>query len=326
MKTKTMNNHIFEWGHERPYNSYANYIKQEFGGRIQKISLHAGLTCPNRDGSIGVGGCSFCNNDAFITEYCSPHKPISQQIIEGKLFVQRRYKKAQKYFAYFQAYSNTYTSIENLRVLFKEVQKFPEIIGFIIGTRPDCIDEQKLEFFAQLRKHYYLVLEYGVESIYDSTLLAINRGHTYEVSKNAIQMTADYGIHVGAHIIVGLPGETQEMIMAEAFELSQLPLHSLKLHQLQIVAGTRFAQEYEQNPHKFQLFSPELYIPFIAEFVSKLSPTIKIERLAGDSPIRVRIAPVWQGVKYESFVQKFEEYMFAHNLWQGKHYVQKNIM
>lgn len=318
--TKMMNSHINVWGHSRPFNSYSNYLKQEFGGRIQKISLHAGLTCPNRDGTVGLGGCAFCNNDAFITEYCSADKAISQQITEGKQFVKRRYKKAQQFFAYFQAYSNTYTSIEHLKTLFAQVEKFPEIIGFIIGTRPDCIDVEKLEFFANLSKRYYVVLEYGVESIYNATLQAINRGHTYEVSKQAIQLTAQYGIHTGAHIILGLPGESKEQIMAEAYELSQLPLHSIKLHQLQIVAGTRFAQEFETNPNAFSLFTPETYIPFVAEFVSKLSSHIKIERFAGDSPIRVRIAPVWQGVKYETFVQKLEDYMLAQNLWQGKNY------
>lgn len=315
-----MNSHAYLWGHERPFNSYSNYLKQTFGGRIQKISLNAGLTCPNRDGTVGVGGCAFCNNDAFITEYCNAEKPISQQIIEGKQFVKRRYSKAQQYFAYFQAYSNTYTSIEHLQHLFAQVKQFPEIIGFIIGTRPDCIDEQKLEFFAKLSQEYFVVLEYGVESIYNQTLQAINRGHSYEVSKKAIQQTADYGIQVGAHIILGLPGETQEQMFAEAYELSQLPLHSIKLHQLQIVKGTRFAQEYKQNPEAFTLFSPEAYIPFVAEFVCRLSPNIKIERFAGDSPMRVRIAPVWQGLKYESFVQKLEDYMIENQLYQGKYY------
>lgn len=315
-----MNNHTYIWGHERPFNSYSNYLKQLFGGRIQKISLNAGLTCPNRDGTLGVGGCAFCNNDAFITEYCNAEKPISQQIIEGKQFIQRRYKKAQHYFAYFQAYSNTYTSIDYLKSLFNQVIQFPEIIGFIIGTRPDCIDDQKLEFFAELSKRYFVVLEYGVESIYDSTLQAINRGHGYDVSKQAIQRTAEYGIHVGAHIILGLPGETREQMLAEADELSKLPLHSIKLHQLQIVKGTRFALEYEQNPDAFSLFTPETYIPFVSEFVCRLSPHIKIERFAGDSPIRVRIAPVWQGVKYETFVQKLEDYMIANNLHQGKYF------
>jgi len=318
--TTMMNNHIFPWGHARPFNAYSNYLKQEFGARIQKISLNGGFTCPNRDGSLGVGGCAFCNNDAFITAYCTAEHGISQQIHDGKLFVKKRYRRANQYFAYFQAYSNTYGTLDKLQELFAEVQQFPEIIGFIIGTRPDCIDDEKLAFFAELSKKYYVVLEYGVESIYDKTLLEINRGHTYAASKEAIIKTAEYGIPVGAHIILGLPDESKEDIMAEAAEISKLPLHSIKLHQLQIVKGTRFAEEFQSNPSKFNLFSPQEYIPFVAEFVSKLSPNIIIERFASESPIRVRIAPIWEGIKYESFVQMVEDYMIENELWKGKYY------
>lgn len=318
MMTTTMNS--YPWGHERPFNTYSNFLKNKFGTRIQKISLNGDFTCPNRDGTVGVGGCAFCNNDAFITAYCTAENSISQQIEDGKVFVKRRYRRANQYFAYFQAYSNTYGTLDKLKGLFDEVKKFPEIIGFVIGTRPDCIDDEKLKFFAELAQTYYVVLEYGVESIYDKTLLNINRGHSYAASKEAIIQTAEYGIPVGAHIILGLPGETKEEIMQEAFELSKLPLHSLKIHQLQIVKNTRFALEYEQNPNAFQLFTPETYIPFVAEFVSKLSPDIIIERFASESPIRVRIAPIWHGIKYESFVAMLEEYMIANNLWQGKNY------
>lgn len=307
----------FAWGHERPFNSYSNYIKERFGERIQKISLNGGFSCPNRDGRVGVGGCAFCNNDAFITAYCTAEHGIDSQIADGKMFVTRRYRKARRFFAYFQAYTNTYTSIERLRELFAQVLAYPEIIGVVVGTRPDCIDDEKLEFFAEMAQSHYVVLEYGVESIYNETLLRINRGHSYEQSVAAIEQTHKYGIHVGAHIILGLPNETHEEMLAMATEISRLPLHSLKLHQLQIVKNTQFAEEYERNPQEFNLFSVEEYIPFVAEFVSRLSPEIKIERFAGDSPIRVRIAPVWTGVKYEKFVQQLEEYMLAHNLWQG---------
>lgn len=307
----------FAWGHERPFNSYSNYIKERFGERIQKISLNGGFSCPNRDGRVGVGGCAFCNNDAFITAYCTAEHGIDSQIADGKMFVTRRYRKARRFFAYFQAYTNTYTSIERLRELFAQVLAYPEIIGVVVGTRPDCIDDEKLEFFAEMAQSHYVVLEYGVESIYNETLLRINRGHSYEQSAAAIEQTHKYGIHVGAHIILGLPNETHEEMLAMATEISRLPLHSLKLHQLQIVKNTQFAEEYERNPQEFNLFSVEEYIPFVAEFVSRLSPEIKIERFAGDSPIRVRIAPVWEDVKYERFVQKLEEYMFENNLWQG---------
>ncbi len=316
-----MMNKSFPWGHERPFNSYANHIKNLFGGRVQKISINAGFTCPNRDGSKAFGGCAFCNNDAFMVAYCKPEEnSVEQQIIEGKAFVKKRYKRANKFFAYFQAYTNTYDSLKNLKLKFDAIKKFPEIVGIIVGTRPDCIDDEKLEYFKELSKQYYVVLEYGIESIYDKTLEYINRGHNYECAVEAIKKTASFGIHTGAHLIIGLPGESKEEIFAYANEISKLPLDSIKLHQLQIVKGSQFAVEYEQNPEKFNLFSSESYIPFVAEFLTHLSPNIMIERLASETPRRVRIAPIWDGLKYESFVQKLEDYMNENNLWQGKHF------
>lgn len=311
----------YPWGHERPFNSYANFIKTKFGGRIQKISIDAGFTCPNRDGTKGHGGCAFCNNDAFMVAYANPKENnISEQIIAGKVFIKRRYKKATQYFAYFQAYSNTYDSLENLKKIFDEVRQFPEIIGIIIGTRPDCVDDEKLAYFQELSKQYFVVLEYGIESVNDKTLEYINRGHDYKSAVEAIKKTAALGIPVGSHIILGLPGETRDEILDYAKEISKLPLHSIKLHQLQIVVGTRFAIEYKRNPENFNLFTPETYIPFVAEFLTRLSPNIKIERLASETPRRVRIAPIWEGVKYESFVAMLENYMIENNLWQGKNY------
>lgn len=317
-KTMTISEKNHSWGHERPFHAYSNFLKDKFGERIQKISLNAGFTCPNRDGTKGIGGCAFCNNDAFITSYCNSDNSLSQQITEGKKFIERRYKRVSQYFAYFQAYSNTYSSLDNLKRLFDEILVFPEIIGFVIGTRPDCIDNEKLRFFAELSKTHYVVLEYGIESVYNKTLAYINRGHTFEESRAAIELTASYNIHSGAHIILGLPYETREEIMNQAAIISSLPLHSLKIHQLQIVKGTRFAYEYAKFPERFSLFTPEQYIPFVAEFVSKLSPDIIIERFASESPRRVRIAPIWEGVKYESFVALLEQYMIDNDIWQGK--------
>lgn len=318
------NSHTYPWKHSRPFNSYASYIKETFGGRIQKISVNGNFTCPNRDGTKGYGGCAYCNNDAFITAYCTPEKSIREQIIEGKQFVLKRYKKATQFFAYLQAYSNTYTSISRLEQIISEIRQFPEIIGCIIGTRPDCIDAEKLDFFQHLHKEFYIVLEYGIESVYDKTLAAINRGHDFACARNAITETAQRGIPVGAHIILGLPGESHEEIIESAAIISTLPLTSIKLHQLQIVKNTQFAVDYAHNPEKFSLFTPHIYIPFVAEYLSHLSPDIMIERLASDSPRRVRIAPEWEGVKYESFVQMLEDYMISHNIWQGKKYQMRN--
>jgi len=316
-----MTNKNYPWGHDRPFNSYAQYIKEKFEGRVQKISIDAGFTCPNRDGSKGHGGCAFCNNDAFMVAYTNPEEnSISEQIIAGKVFVLRRYKRAKKFFAYFQAYSNTYDSLENLKKIFDEVRKFPEIIGIIIGTRPDCIDDEKLAYFKELSESYYIVLEYGIESIYDKTLEYINRGHDYASAVDAIKKTAALGIPTGSHLILGLPGETREEILNYATEISKLPLQSIKLHQLQIVIGTRFAVEYKNNPEKFNLFNPDEYIPFVAEFLTRLSPKIMVERFASETPRRVRVAPLWEGLKYEAFVQKLEDYMNENSLWQGMKY------
>lgn len=320
-----MNNHpVYSWGHSRPFNSYANYIRLQFGARIQKISVHGNFTCPNRDGTKGTGGCAFCNNDAFITAYCTPEHSIPQQIEEGKIFMKRRYRRADTYFAYLQAYSNTYAPLSRIHELIQELRAFPEIIGVIIGTRPDCIDDEKLDYFAELSKEYYVVIEYGVESVYDETLHAINRGHDFACSQHAIISTASRGIHVGAHMIIGLPGETEQQILDSARIISKLPIRSLKLHQLQIVKNTRFADDFLQNPEKFSLFTPETYIPFIAKYLTLLSPHIMIERFAGETPRRVRIAPEWEGVKYETFVQRLEDYMNEHSLWQGKEYTKTN--
>lgn len=324
MMKKTMNKTVYSWGHTRPFNSYAHYIQSKFGTRIQKISVHGNFTCPNRDGTKGIGGCSFCNNDAFITAYCTPERSIAEQIAEGKLFIKQRYKRVNRYFAYLQAYSNTYAPLSRIQALIKEIQAFPEIIGVIIGTRPDCIDNEKLDYFAELSKQYYVVIEYGVESVYNKSLDAINRGHDFACSKNAIYATAQRGIHVGAHMIIGLPTESEQEILASAHIISELPITSLKLHQLQIVKNTKFADDFSKNPEQFSLFTAETYIPFVANYLTYISPHIMIERLAGDSPRRVRIAPNWEGVKYETFVQKLEQYMLTHSLWQGKN-IHKSI-
>lgn len=312
----------FPWGHARPFNSYAYYIKERFGGRIQKISIHGNFTCPNRDGTKGVGGCAYCNNDAFITAYCTPENSISQQIKEGKQFVQRRYRRATQFFAYLQAYSNTYAPLERITAIIDQLLQFPEIVGIIIGTRPDCVDDEKLAYFKRLSQQRYVLIEYGVESVYDDTLQYINRGHDFAASRWAIEQTAAYGIPVGAHLILGFPNETETQILQAADIISELPLTTLKLHQLQIVKNTRFAEEFRVNPERFSLFTPQAYIPFVADFVTRLSPHIMIERFAGDTPRRVRVAPAWEGVKYERFVQLLEEYMCAGNLWQGKNWKQ----
>jgi len=317
MKNST-NNYI--WGHARRYNAYSNYFKTIFGQRIQKVTIDAGFTCPNRDGSKSVGGCSFCNNDSFSPSYCTPDKSIRQQIQEGMDFHSVRYKGTTKFLAYFQSYSNTYDSIENLQKIYSQVEHFNNIVGIIVGTRPDCIDNEKLSYFKKLSEKYYVTLEYGIESCYDSTLEKINRCHTYQDSVDAIIKTASYGIKTGAHIIFGLPEETREMMLKEAEILSKLPLNTIKFHQLQITKNTKFELDYKKNPNKFNLFTLEEYLDFIVQFTERLNPNFVIERFASESPPNIKIAPDWGGYRNDQILNLIEKKMEEKNTWQGKSY------
>ncbi|MFP4019832.1 MAG: TIGR01212 family radical SAM protein, partial [Bacteroidales bacterium] len=206
----------YQWGDNRRFNTYSNYFKKIFGERVQKVTIDAGFTCPNRDGTKGWGGCTYCNNKAFNPSYCNPEKSVRQQIEEGIEFHRKRYRRADKYLAYFQAYSNTYASVEKLQEIYNQALEFPQIKGLVIGTRPDCIDDEKLNYFASLSRKYYIMIEYGIETVYNPTLERINRGHSVEDSILAIEKTAARGIKTGAHIIFGLPGEMKEDMLKEA--------------------------------------------------------------------------------------------------------------
>ena len=308
----------FPWGHNRRYNSYSEYFRREFGTRVQKVTIDAGFTCPNRDGTKGVGGCTYCNNDAFNPSYCQPHKSITQQITEGIGFHQVRYRRAKNYLAYFQAFSNTYGSLEYLKSLYDEALAFPGVAGLVIGTRPDCIDDEKLEYFARLAEKHYIIIEYGIESCYNRTLESINRGHTYEESEAAIRKTSAYRIHTGAHIIFGLPGETEEQMLAEAGILSKLPLDTIKFHQLQIIKNTQMAEEFLVNPALFNLFSLEKYIDFIVRFTERLNPAFVIERFTGEAPPRFQAGPVWGGLRSDEVQILIEKEFEKRDTWQGR--------
>ena len=310
----------FPWGHHRRFNSYNEYFKKTFGQRVQKLSIDAGFTCPNRDGTFGRGGCTFCNNDAFNPSYCQPEKSIRQQIEEGKQFHAWRYRRAIDYLAYFQAFSNTFAPLEHLKKIYDEALAVDGIIGLVIGTRPDCIDDEKLDYFQELSKNHYLIIEYGIESCYDETLERINRGHTFGQSVEAIEKTTSRGIKTGAHIIFGLPGETTAQMMAEAEILSKLPLNTLKFHQLQIVKNTSMALEYLNQPENFTFFSLDEYIELIVNFLERLNPKIVIERFAGEVPPRFLAGPGWGTIRYDQILQKIENRMEERETWQGRLY------
>ncbi len=313
----------YPWGHPRRFNAYSEYFKKEFGGRVQKLSIDAGFTCPNRDGSKGKGGCSFCNNNAFIPSYCQPQKSISRQIEEGIEFHKKRYPRTRGYLAYFQSYSNTYESLEVLRSKYEEALAWPELMGLVIGTRPDCVNEEILDYIASLAKEYYVILEYGLESCYNSTLERVNRGHSFEDSLTAIEMTALRGIRQGAHFIIGLPGESESEILKQAGIISGLPIQNVKFHQLQIVKNTVMAAQYESNPDSFSLFALEDYLELMIQFVEQLNPGIVIERSAGEVNPGYLLGDSW-GLRYDRVLGKFEQMLEERDSWQGKKYSGKD--
>ena len=313
-----MTDHIYPWGHSRRFNAYSDYFKRTFGRRVQKISVDAGFTCPNRDGTLAKGGCTYCNNRAFNPSYCNPSKSIEQQVMEGIEFHKVRYRMAKDYLVYFQPYSNTYASIERLKELYEQALSVEGVVGLVIGTRPDCVDEEKLKYLAALSKKYYIMVEYGVESIYNETLKRINRWHSYEQSKEAIEATAAYGLPVGAHFIFGLPGESRQMMIDSVKEVSSLPLTTIKFHQLQIVQGTAMAVDFGKHPDDYDLFSFEDYVDFIINYVEQLNPSFIVERFAGEVPPRFLAGPGWGKIRNDQINHAIEKTMEERNTWQGK--------
>ena len=304
----------------RRFNSYSGYMTKLFGSRVQKISIDAGFSCPNRDGTLSTGGCTFCSNAAFNPSYCRPEKSIRQQIEEGIAFHQRRYRRANRYLAYFQPFSNTYKPLEELKSIYAQALETPEIAGIVIGTRPDLIDEPLLHHLNEIQKTHYLMLEYGVESVYDETLRRVNRGHDFATAERAIRLTAQHNIPCGAHFIFGLPGETKAMMLDAANVISQLPLTTVKFHQLQIFKGTPMASTYLEHPEAFHLFDLDEYIDFVIDFTERLNPSMVIERFAGEVPPRYLVSEPWMKLRYDAVLQRIEQRMEERDTWQGRLY------
>ena len=303
------------------YNDLSAYLLAHFPYKVQKISLNAGFTCPNRDGTVGYGGCTYCNNQTFNPAYCKTEKTVTEQLEEGKQFFARKYPEM-KFLAYFQAYTNTYAELEELKRKYEEALQVKDVVGIVIGTRPDCMPDALLDYLEDLNKRTFLIVEYGVESTDNNTLKRINRGHTFEVAEEAIRKTAERGIRVGAHIILGLPGESNEQLIEQAGVLSRLPLTTLKLHQLQLIKGTRMAHEFEMQPEDFHLYSADEYIDLVIDYVEHLRPDLVLERFVSQSPKELLIAPDW-GLKNHEFTDKVKKRMRERDAWQGKKYVIK---
>lgn len=295
------------------YNDYGSWIRRQFPCRVQKISIDAGFTCPNRDGRISTGGCIYCDNRTFNPEYCQRRDSISQQLEAGKLFFGKKYPDM-KYLAYFQAYTNTYGSIEHLRLLYEEALKTDDVAGIVIGTRPDCISDELLDYLEELNKRTFLMVEYGVESANDETLKLINRGHNFSDSVSAIAKTHARGILTGAHIILGLPGEDETESLRQAPIISSLPIDVLKIHQMQIVKGTRLAEMYQEKP--FHVYTVDEYISLIANYIQKLRKDLVLERFVSQSPKDMIIAPHW-GLKNYQFTNLLNNYLRKNNIHQG---------
>lgn len=304
------------------YNTSAGRYRRMFGERLQKLVLDAGFSCPNRDGTLGFGGCSYCDNAAFHPGYSVPGKTILQQIDEGIEFHRRRYPKVKRYLAYFQAYSNTYAPLEKLRVLYGEALSRPDVAGLVIGTRPDCVDEAKLDYIASLKTpdHPVIVVEYGIESCRDKTLERIGRGHDFETARKAVRMTAERGIDVGAHFILGLPGETRQMMLDQCAVISELPLTSVKFHQLQIVKGTRIEGEFEERPEDFLRLGLEDYLDLVVDILERLRQDLCVERVAGEVPPRfVRETP-WGLIRNDGILRLLDRRLEERGTYQGRLY------
>ncbi|MDR1367204.1 MAG: TIGR01212 family radical SAM protein [Candidatus Accumulibacter sp.] len=303
----------------RRYNAYNDWAKERYGGRLQKISVDAGFTCPNRDGLLGFGGCSFCNNEGFSPSYLKGLRDIGEQIDTGVEFARRRYPRARAFLAYFQRYSNTYATVEKLKKAYGEALIHTDIAGLVIGTRPDCLPDETLDYLAGLSRRVFVELEIGIESCEDAVLKECLRGHDFSCTRDAFTRAARRGLFLTGHLLIGLPLETRESLIRGAEALASLPADALKFHQLQIVRNTRLAKRYLAAPESFRLPDMESYLDSVIDIVERLPPNVKIQRLGSEVPPDVLASPDW-GMRLDKFPPLFEERLRARNTWQGRLY------
>ena len=298
----------------RRYSAFGQHLKELYGMPVYKVNVDAGFTCPNRDGTLSVGGCVYCNNDSFRPSVCSSTIPLRDQIAAGIPYLKRRYG-AQAFIVYFQPFTNTYAAVETLERLYREALDNPGVVGLAIGTRPDCVDEEKLSLLEELAKDRFILVEYGLQSIYDRTLSFINRGHDFARFQEAVLMTAGRGIRIGAHLILGFPTETRQEMLAMADVLSDLPIGFLKLHQLQVIKGTALAEQYAQRA--FPTLGYQDYLGLVADFLERLSPEVVLQRLFAAAPGNILIAPVWNRTRSE-FLRDLDLLLESRGACQGK--------
>ena len=306
--------------HGHRYHAYNDWVRKEHGGRLQKVSIDAGFTCPNRDGSLGIGGCSFCNNEGFSPSYLREERDICKQIDIGIEFMRRRYPKTKGFLAYFQSYSNTYDSLDHLKKTYELALAHPTVSGLVIGTRPDCLPDETLDYLAELSKRMLVELEIGIESCNDEVLRECLRGHDFACTEDAIRRAARRGLFITGHLLLGLPLETRASLIEGAKALAKLPLDALKFHQLQIVRGTRLANQYRSASERIQLLDPDNYLDAVIDMLEYLPPHMKIQRLGSEVPPNVLVSPDW-GMRLHKFPARLEEKLKARSTWQGKLFV-----
>lgn len=323
------------------YNSAVGYYRRVYGERLQKLVIDAGFSCPNRDGTLSTGGCTFCDNAAFHPGYSVPGKSITEQIDEGIEFHKVRYRGAGHYLAYFQSYSNTYAPLPRLREVYEEALSHPDIVGIAIGTRPDCVDDEKLDYLDSLSRGEVLrgwtrglgaagseqsvaltapivSVEYGIESCYDSTLSSINRGHDFATARWAVEETARRGLPVCGHFILGLPGETRGMLLDQCSLINALPLHSIKFHQLQLIRGTRMETQFDEHPESFLRLELSDYVDLIVDILERLRPDLCIERVAGEVPPRFVRQTQWGLVRNFQILHLLDDRLAQRDTFQGR--------
>ena len=295
------------------FRSYNKWLKEKFGERVYKVIVDAGFTCPNRDGTVAVGGCAYCNNNSFRPPSAIKTDPIRDQVREDIEYIRKRFH-ANKFIIYFQPFSNTYADTNYLRELYTDAIGHPEVVGLAIGTRPDCVDAEKIAMIDEIAQRTFVSLEFGVESIYDDTLRRVNRGHDYGAFLRAMDSVRGRSIHIGAHLILGFPWETRDQWLAMADEMSRVGIDALKIHHLHIVRGTALGAEFMRRP--FRVLEYQEYLDLLCEFIERLDPRIIIERLFGEAPFGLLVAPNWRRNKND-LVRDIQRIFEQRNVRQG---------
>lgn len=295
------------------YNKFSTYLKEKYGTKVYKITLDAAFSCPNRDGTISNKGCIFCDESGSFSNCHSSKLSIKQQVKTAIENLPKRFH-AKKFIAYFQAYSNTYASVDKLKSIYDDAFCDERVIGISIGTRPDCVDEEKIKLISSYKNTW---IEYGLQSVHDRTLKLINRGHDYKCFLDAYKLSKNYGINVCAHIILGLPGETKDDMLKTAYELAKLKIDGVKFHCLTVLKNTRLSKIYFEN--KIKLLSEDEYCNILCDFLEILPPSTVIQRTAGTGLVSELIAPLWIKNKFET-QNKVDKFLIERNTYQGAKY------